>query len=59
MAADMAIAAPMVTHTRRPRISATYEAGMKARKEPSETAAMIRPLVLESSPSRNFETGFC
>jgi len=35
---------PMATERRRPKLSAIYEVGIKTRKEPRETVAMIRPL---------------
>ena len=47
---------PIATQIRRPRLSAIYEPGMKERNEPSETAAMMRPLVFVSRPPRNLLT---
>lgn len=44
---------PMPTHRRRPNRSATYEAGIKERKAPSETAAMIKPSALELRSAKN------
>lgn len=48
----MTKAAPILTQIRRPKLSATYEAGMKVRKAPRENAAIIKPVALELSPSK-------
>jgi hypothetical protein len=50
--------APMTMEARRPRLSATYEAGMKDRKAPSETAATMRPVAFELSSLKNMLTAF-
>lgn len=47
---------PIAMQIRRPRLSAIYEPGMKERKEPSETAAIMRPLVFVPRPPRNLLT---
>lgn len=59
MAATITSVDPIPTQSLRPKLSAMYDVGIKARKAPSDTAAIIRPVPLGLSPLKNLVTIFC